>query len=206
MALNLPVVYIPAPDNRPLKLFNERVENKASADYQRLYKQWAEGREEVQWRFKRARADGASFEELEDIDIAWENATAKILRHIARARKAAWEEVKAEDKAKAKAQAELLERLEKEKSPEDKENEREDMEDHRHAVLDMARARENKEMLERFLDLDGKGPGQGEGPGQGDGGNMSNEDGGTRPAAGYPGFVRSRPSRPWAYGVMYPWA
>ena len=124
------------------------------------------------------------------------------------ARKAAWEEVKAEDKAKAKAQAELLERLEKEKSPEDKENEREDinMEDHRHAVLDMARARENNwEMFERFLE-EGKGPGQGEGPGQGDGGNMSNEDGGTRPAAGYPGFVRSRPSRPWAYGVMYPWA
>ena len=184
----MPAVWPPNPDKKPLKLFNERVENKASVDYQRLYKQWAEGREEVQWRFKRARAEGASFEELEDIDIAWENATAKILRHIARARKAAWQEVKAEDKAKAKAQAELLERLEKEKSPEDKENEREDinMEDHRHAVLDMARARENNwEMLERFLEA-GKGPGQGEGPGQGDGGNMSsNEDGGQCPAAGY---------------------
>ena len=98
-----------------------------------------------------------------------------------------WEEVKAKDKAKVKAQAELLERLEREKSPAAKEIEREDaMEDQRHAVLDMARARENKEMLERFLVLDGKGPGQGEGPGQGDGGNMSsNEDGGQRPAAGY---------------------
>ena len=98
-----------------------------------------------------------------------------------------WEEVKAKDKAKVKAQAELLERLEREKSLEDKEIEREDaMEDQRHAVLDMARARENNwEMLERFLE-EGKGPGQGEGPGQGDGGNMSsNEDGGQRPAAGY---------------------
>ena len=54
-----------------------------------------------------------------------------------------WEEVKAKDKAKVKAQAELLERLEREKSPEAKEIEREDaMEDQRHAVLDMARARE----------------------------------------------------------------
>ena len=117
--------------------------------------------------------------------------------------------MKAKDKAKVKAQAELLERLEREKSLEDKEIEREDaMEDQRHAVLEWRIRRSNArtQWNERFLDLDGKGPGQGEGPGQGDGGNMSNEDGGTRPAAGYPGFVRSRPSRPWAYGVMYPWA
>ena len=54
-----------------------------------------------------------------------------------------WEEVKAKDKAKVKAQAELLERLEREKSPKAKEIEREDaMEDQRHAVLDIARARE----------------------------------------------------------------